>query len=114
MVGGKDKMKNNATVNDVPDFLKKNMVTTEEKELGGPERCENKKRSSITCDSKVSPIEKDALIQSVRGMSREHLDIILDNIPIELVYNRLGRELDRNKAFIKSMKGAMSMVTNES
>lgn len=114
MVGGKYKMKNNATVNDVPEFLKKNMVTMEEKELGGPERCENKKRLSITCDSKVSPIEKDALIQSVRGMSREHLDIILDNIPIELVYNRLGRELDRNKAFIKSMKGAMSMVTNES
>lgn len=106
-------MKSNMAVNDIPDFLRKNMVSVEENVSECPDGREEKVKTSFASDSKVSPIERDALIQSIRGMDREHLDIILDNIPIELVYNRLGRELDRNKAFIKSMKGAMSMVINE-
>lgn len=65
-------------------------------------------------DSKeVSPMEREAIIQSVRGMNKEQLEIMLDNVPIEMVYNRLGRELERNKAFINSMKNAMSLITKE-
>lgn len=63
---------------------------------------------------KISPMEREALIRSVKGMGPEQLDILLDNIPIEMVYNRLGRELERNKAFINSMKGAMSLIENTS
>lgn len=107
-------MKSNIAVNDIPDFLRKDVVSVEENVSecfdGGQKE---KTKSSFINDSKVSPIERDALVQSIQGMDREHLDIILDHIPIELVFNRLGRELDRNKAFIKSMKGAMSMVINE-
>ncbi len=61
-------------------------------------------------DRTVSPMERDALIRSIKGMSQEQLEIMLDNVPIEMVYNRLGRELERNKAFIRSMKGAMSLI----
>lgn len=64
-------------------------------------------------DRKISPMEREALIQSIKGLSPEQIDIVLDNIPIEMVYNRIGRELERNKAFIKSMRGAMALIEIE-
>ena len=57
----------------------------------------------------LSAMEKQSLIEYVKGMSKEQLDLMLDNIPIEMVYNRLGRELERNKAFMNSIKGSMSL-----
>jgi len=58
----------------------------------------------------LSAMEKQSLIEHVKGMSKEQLDLMLDNIPIEMVYNRLGRELERNKAFMNSIKGSMSLI----
>jgi len=58
----------------------------------------------------LSAMEKQSLIEYVKGMSKEQLDLMLDNIPIEMVYNRLGRELERNKAFMNSIKGSMSLI----
>lgn len=61
----------------------------------------------------LSAMEKQSLIEYVKGMSKEQLDLMLDNIPIEMVYNRLGRELERNKAFMNSIKGSMALIESK-
>lgn len=61
----------------------------------------------------LSAMEKQSLIEHVKGMSREQLDLMLDNIPIEMVYNRLGRELERNKAFMNSIKDSMALIDSK-
>ena len=61
----------------------------------------------------LSDMEKQTLIDHVKGMNKEQLDIMLDNIPIEMVYNRLGRELERNKAFMNSIKGSMALIDSK-
>lgn len=61
----------------------------------------------------LSAMEKQSLIEHVKGMSKEQLDLMLDNIPIEMVYNRLGRELERNKAFMNSIKGSMALIDSK-
>jgi len=63
--------------------------------------------------SGLSAMEKQTLIEHVKGMSKEQLDLMLDNIPIEMVYNRLGRELERNKAFMNSIKGSMALIDSK-
>lgn len=63
--------------------------------------------------SGLSAMEKQTLIEHVKGMSREQLDLMLDNVPIEMVYNRLGRELERNKAFMNSIKGSMALIDSK-
>ena len=61
----------------------------------------------------LSAMEKQTLIDHVKGMNKEQLDIMLDNIPIEMVYNRLGRELERNKAFMNSIKDSMALINSK-
>lgn len=63
--------------------------------------------------NELSAMEKQSLIEYVKGMSKDQLDLMLDNIPIEMVYNRLGRELARNKAFMNSIKGSMALIDSE-
>lgn len=63
--------------------------------------------------SELSAMEKQTLIEHVKGMSKEQLDLMLDNIPIEMVYNRLGRELERNKAFMNSIRGSMALIDSK-
>lgn len=43
-------------------------------------------------------------------MSPDQLIVIVDNIPIELVFNRIGRELERNKQFMKAVTQAMTII----
>lgn len=76
------------------------------------ESCETEENASERING-LSAMEKQSLIEHVKGMSREQLDLILDNIPIEMVYNRLGRELARNKAFMNSIKGSMALIDSE-
>lgn len=63
--------------------------------------------------NELSAMEKQTLIDHVKGMNKEQLDIMLDNIPIEMVYNRLGRELERNKAFMNSIKDSMALINSK-
>lgn len=82
-----------------------NMTDNTEEEL-----CENNAEYEEAERPSLSSMERDAFVQHVKGMSREQIDIMLDNIPIEMVYNRLGRELERNKAFMNAMKEGMSLI----
>ena len=58
----------------------------------------------------VSSIEKEKLQNTVRSMGQEQVMVMLESVPIEMVFNRIGKELERNKAFAKAISNAMSIL----
>lgn len=127
--GGKIKMNRQTNNMQVPTFLQKATEAAKAKttweepvmEAIDPEgnirevhveSCETEE-NVVGRTNGLSAMEKQSLIEHVKGMSREQLDLMLDNIPIEMVYNRLGRELERNKAFMNSIKGSMALIDSK-
>lgn len=47
---------------------------------------------------------KDELIKRINAMDDDELQIIADNIPIELCFNRIQKELERCQQLEKSIK----------
>ena len=88
------------------------MEAIDEETYAAEENC-SVEESTPARTSELSAMEKQTLIDHVKGMNKEQLDIMLDNIPIEMVYNRLGRELERNKAFMNSIKGSMALINSK-
>ena len=58
----------------------------------------------------MTHMEKEELSRRVKAMSREELEVVLNNIPIELCLMRIEREFDKLKAFEDSVKSAVSGV----
>ena len=127
--GGKIKMNRQTNNMQVPTFLQKateaaKVKTTWEEPVMEAidsegniqevhvESCDTEENASGRTNG-LSAMEKQSLIEHVKGMSREQLDLMLDNIPIEMVYNRLGRELERNKVFMNSIKGSMALIDSK-
>lgn len=127
--GGKIKMNRQTNNMQVPTFLQKTTEAAKAKttweepvmEAIAPEgniqevhaeSCETEE-NVVGRTNGLSAMEKQSLIEHVKGMSREQLDLMLDNIPIEMVYNRLGRELERNKAFMNSIKDSMVLIDSK-
>lgn len=127
--GGKIKMNRQTNNMQVPTFLQKATeaakakTTWEEPVMEAIDPEDNIQEVHVeSCETEENPVgrtnglsamEKQSLIEHVKGMSREQLDLMLDNIPIEMVYNRLGRELERNKAFMNSIKGSMALIDSK-
>lgn len=65
---------------------------------------------SPLCD-KHTPIETptDYLTGLAKGMSREELEIISEQMPIELCFNRIGKEIQKTKEFAKAIKSAIDI-----
>lgn len=114
--GGKLKMENKKF--QTPEFLKKHTKDSEQDDSAVSVTlyendipiAEAKVRSDSEVPKKMSPMEKEALLATINGFSNEQIDFILDNVPIELVYNRLGRELQRNKEFALAVNNAMKFA----
>ena len=58
----------------------------------------------------MTHMEKEELSRRVKAMSREELEVVLNNIPVELCLMRIEREFDKLKAFEDSVKSAVSGV----
>ena len=100
--GGIIKMSNQKDNLTVPDFLKKSVTENEEKKI-----CTMAvEKTSCT----ISPMERQSIIDHVKGLTEEQLKIMLDYVPIKLIFDRLGRELERNEVFMNSIKGSMSLI----
>ena len=52
-------------------------------------------------------IKKDELIRRTEALTKEEMELVLDHIPVELCLARVSRELERNKAFISTVKKAV-------
>ena len=53
------------------------------------------------------------LIRRMRGLSREEWEIVINEAPIELCHERIGRELREAKEFKKSIGAAVDSVKSE-
>lgn len=71
---------------------------------------QSKMKTEVKKNTTMTHMEKEELSRRVKAMSREELEIVLNNIPIELCLMRIEREFDRLKAFEDSVKSAVSGV----
>ena len=69
-----------------------------------------KMKTEVKKNTSMTHMEKEELSRRVKAMSREELEVVLNNIPIELCLMRIEREFDRLKAFEDSVKSAVSGV----
>lgn len=69
-----------------------------------------KMKTEIKKNISMTHMEKEELTRRVKAMSREELEVVLNNIPIELCLMRIEREFDKLKAFEDSVKTAVSGV----
>lgn len=51
----------------------------------------------------------DHLKDLTKGMTRDELEIISDEMPIELCFNRIGKEIQKTKTLVKSLKEAIDI-----
>ena len=64
-------------------------------------------------DAEISEMNRIELIRRMRGLSKEEWEIVINEAPIELCYNRIGRELKEAKEFRKSIGSAVDGVKSE-
>ena len=69
-----------------------------------------KMKTEAKKNTTMTHMEKEELSRRVKAMSREELEVVLNNIPIELCLMRIEQEFDRLKAFEDSVKSAVSGV----
>lgn len=53
----------------------------------------------------MEEMEKRELIARINGMSKEELEIVADHIPVELCYNRIGKELKKARMLDEAIMG---------
>lgn len=60
--------------------------------------------------SGIAKLHAEELANRVRAMKREEMELVLDNIPIELCFQRIEKELAKNKAFVEAINNAMDIL----
>ena len=61
----------------------------------------------------ISELNRIELIRRARGLNKEEWEIIINEAPIELCHNRIGRELKEAKEFKKNIGTAVDSVKQE-
>ena len=69
-----------------------------------------KMKTEVKKNVTMTHMEKEELSRRVKAMSREELEVVLNNIPVELCLMRIEREFDKLKAFEDSVKSVVSGV----
>ena len=67
-------------------------------------------KTEVKKNTTMTHMEKEELSRRIKAMSREELEVVLNNIPVELCLMRIEREFDKLKAFEDSVKSAVSGV----
>lgn len=57
---------------------------------------------------KYDDFKTEELATRTRALTREQMELVLDNIPVELCLARVARELERNKLFMSGVKDALN------
>lgn len=61
----------------------------------------------------ISELNRIEFIRRARGLSREEWELIINEAPIELCHERIGRELQEAKEFRESIGSAVNVVKQE-
>lgn len=59
---------------------------------------------------KYDNFKTEELATRTRALTREQMELVLDNIPVELCLARVAKELESNKVFISKIRDAMNAV----
>ena len=69
-------------------------------------------KSSEVKPHPITRAEVEAITNMVRSMDVAELEIVADNIPIELCFQRVEREIKKYKAFAEATKGAIDILND--
>lgn len=58
----------------------------------------------------LSVIQKEKLENLAKSLRTEEAEVIIDNLPIELIFRKIEKEIIKNREFIAAISGAMSIV----
>lgn len=101
----------------VPEFLQKPLnIKNDVQEDINMEQMNDEKPVVKVADireRKISPIEKEALLGTIRGLDPEEIALVLDNIPTHYIMERINRELERGKLFEQAIQNAMQIQKGE-
>ena len=87
-------------VNSIPDIERENKV----KDI--PVKEDHKKCE----ETMMTQMEIDELTRRVKAMSRDELEIVIDNVPVELCMRRIEKELEKAEAFENRVKLAAGLL----
>lgn len=89
----------------VPDFSnsEKELILSEE-EWG--EICQN----SDKVERKISTAQLNSIAQWTKGLRPEEVLVVIDNLPLDLLFAKIGKELEKNKKFTEAITNAMSII----
>lgn len=72
-----------------------------------------KKFGKKKSDVDILELGRTELIRRMRGLSKEEWEIVINEAPIELCHERIGRELKEAKEFKKSIGAAVDTIKQE-
>ena len=58
----------------------------------------------------MTQIERDALVQSIKAMSKEEMLVALECIPIQYMLDHIGNTIASRQSFINNVKDAIMTV----
>ena len=61
-------------------------------------------------EKRVSSAQLNSIAQWARGLRREEAQIVIDNLPLDLIFSKIGEELEKNKKFTEAITSAMSII----
>lgn len=61
----------------------------------------------------MSALAKEELVNRTKALSKEEMEIVLDNIPIELIHAAAGRRLQKSKECIVGIQQALEGIKDE-
>lgn len=69
--------------------------------------------NSDKVERKMIELDRIELIRRMRALSKDEWDIVINEAPIELCYERIGRELKEAEEFKKSIGSAIDISNKE-
>ena len=58
----------------------------------------------------MTQIERDALVQSIKAMSKEEMIVALECIPIQYMLDHIGQTISSQQSFISHVKDSLMKV----
>lgn len=65
---------------------------------------------SVKAQKEMTEMAREELISRIKALDAEELKLVVDTIPVELCYNRIGEELQKFKEAKKRSKEALDVM----
>ena len=95
--------------NELPKSSADGDLGCEEENFEDDKVCSESKEEKVE-DKKVSPAQLQSVAQWAKGLRREEAIVVLDNIPLDLIFAKIGKELEKNKRFTEAITNAMDII----